>query len=104
IGRSHQSYQPLHQGYRLYRWMLNLRAVLTLNNRAFFFRCFRLVFEHGEEPTSATRIVMPPCSVVECSVFAICSSVATFASTTLTAHRCANSALFVHFFSGVLIK
>src|SRR5699024_10177018 len=36
--------------------MLDLAAVLTLDNRAFLLRCFRLVFEHREEPRRAARI------------------------------------------------
>src|SRR5699024_1865130 len=78
-------------------------AVLTLNNRAFLLRGFRLVFEHREEPRRATRIAMPaqcassptksPCGL--CLVFAVACNVH-------LAH--AHSALFVHFFSCVLIQ
>src|SRR5699024_12270525 len=87
--------------------MLNLRAVLTLNNRAFLFRRFRLVFEHREEPRRATRISVPlnliyalPVSVV--GSVKVMLSVLSAAPAVDGTHT--HSALFIHFFSGVLIQ
>src|SRR5699024_10394394 len=80
--------------------MLNLAAVLTLNNRAFFLRCFGLVFEHGEEPRRATRIARG------WHVFLSAHPVGflTFPSAGYGAWTLAPSALLVHFFRGVLIQ
>src|SRR5699024_3277061 len=68
-------------------------------------RGFRLVLEHREEPRRATRIAMSvrgrwPSLVAECSdiLSALCPRNAP------DRRRRAHSALFVHFFSGVLIQ
>src|SRR5699024_2889493 len=97
---------PFEECQGLDGWMLNLAAVLTLNNRAFLLRCLGLVFEHREEPTSATRIAVPVlhrswvlkgsrhrpamASLSVCNT----SHIWTFAP----------SALLIHFFSCVLIQ
>src|SRR5699024_10489039 len=57
--RGDQGDQPFHEREGLYGWMLDLCAVLPLDDGPFLLWRFGLVLEHGEEPRRTTRIAMP---------------------------------------------
>src|SRR5699024_10749138 len=84
------------------RGMLDLRAVLTLNNRPFTLGCFGLVFEHREEPRRATLVrggiyvpnLRHPSTVGVSVGVLVCIQSPAFQP----------PALFVHFFSCMLIQ
>src|SRR5699024_4621961 len=90
--------------------MLNLAAVLTLDNRAFLFGCFGLILEHREEPRRSTRIGVR-CDVgrgtIKPRAIHLVHTILLMRPVVHVARWFSSGcypALLIHFFSGVLIQ